>query len=60
MNSIGKLSNFKIRTCSDSLRAVSSSSSMQVSTTSRNMGGIGGTRVIVYSIVENAGISSAG
>jgi hypothetical protein len=33
---------------------------MQVSTTKRKMGGIGGTRVIVYSMVENCGISSAG
>ena len=45
---------------SDSLSAANSSSSMHVSTTSRKMGGIVCERVIVYSIVEKRGISSAG
>ena len=47
-------------TWSDSLRAESSSSSMQVSTTKRKIGGMGGILVMVYSRVENWGISSAG
>merc|ERR550519_936568 len=46
--------------CRDSFRALSSSSSMQVSTTMRNIGGTTWARGIVYSRVENCGISSAG
>lgn len=45
---------------SDSFNATNSSSSRQVSTTYRNTGGGTWTLVIVYSIVENWGISSAG
>lgn len=46
--------------CNDSFKAASSSSSMQVSTTNKKMGGVIGALVMVYSSVEKAGINSAG
>lgn len=46
--------------CNESFKAPNSSSSIHVSTTNKKIGGKHCARVIVYSIVENDGINSAG